>query len=201
MKTWDEARRRAEVLRYLRYRGGAIDPESEALVASGMEQVRAVTHPRELWRIYDLAAVPGGLRLPGTTLMLPGQHIARHLQGCDRAALLAATLGAELDALLRQESRRDMTRAVILDAAASQYIEEICDAADRLIQEEAAREGRSTTLRFSPGFGDLPLDLQPLILTVLDAPRRIGLTATASNLLLPQKSVTAIIGLKNPGTA
>jgi hypothetical protein len=55
--------------------------------------------------------------------------------------------------------------------------------------------GLTITRRFSPGYGDLPLDIQPALLAVLDAERRIGLTCTQSLILLPRKSVTALIGL------
>ena len=51
------------------------------------------------------------------------------------------------------------------------------------------------TDRFSPGYGDLPLDLQPALCAALDAQRRLGLTVTDSLLLNPVKSVTAVIGL------
>ena len=60
---------------------------------------------------------------------------------------------------------------------------------------EAAARGLRTNFRFSPGFGDLPLAVQPAFLAALDAPRRIGLAATAGNLLVPTKSVTAVVGL------
>ena len=51
------------------------------------------------------------------------------------------------------------------------------------------------TWRFSPGYGDLPIEIQGEFLQVLDAPKRIGLYATANNILTPRKSVTAVIGL------
>jgi hypothetical protein len=129
-------------------------------------------------------------------LILPGKHIAKHLAGCSQLILLAATLGTEVDQLLYTESLRDVAGAVILDAAANQYIEEICDGANRIIAEEAQRDGYAITPRFSPGYGDLPLNVQPGLIALLNAERRIGLTLTASLMLLPQKSVTAIIGLR-----
>jgi hypothetical protein len=55
--------------------------------------------------------------------------------------------------------------------------------------------GYSQTWRFSPGYGDLPLDIQTEFLQILDAPKRIGLNTTANNILTPRKSVTAVIGL------
>ena len=49
--------------------------------------------------------------------------------------------------------------------------------------------------RYSPGYGDLPLSLQGDLLWLLDAPRRVGLTVSPSHILLPRKSVTAILGI------
>ena len=49
--------------------------------------------------------------------------------------------------------------------------------------------------RFSPGYGDFPLEYQRELLGVLDAAKRIGLTLTDSLLMAPSKSVTAVIGV------
>ena len=51
------------------------------------------------------------------------------------------------------------------------------------------------SFRYSPGYGDLGIDIQKEILRILNAPRKIGLTASKYNILLPTKSVTAIIGV------
>ena len=48
---------------------------------------------------------------------------------------------------------------------------------------------------FSPGYGDLPLDLQREIFAALDCPKRIGVSLNESLLMSPSKSVSAIIGL------
>ena len=65
------------------------------------------------------------------------------------------------------------------------------------LQREAARRlpALYQTDRFSPGYGDLPLTLQPGILAALDAGRRAGITLLPSLLMNPSKSVTAIFGL------
>ena len=112
---------------------------------------------------------------------------------CTQAALLACTLGPGFDTLLRTEQARDMSRAVLLDACGSVWVEAGCDQAEH---ELAARfPGRFLTDRFSPGYGDFPLDIQPAICTALDTRRRLGLHVTDSLLLNPVKSVTAVIGL------
>ena len=88
-----------------------------------------------------------------------------------------------------------MARAVMLDACGSALVESGCNAAE---EELAARfPGRYLTDRFSPGYGDLPLALQPAICAALDAGRRVGVQVTDSFLMNPSKSVTAVIGLSD----
>ena len=88
---------------------------------------------------------------------------------------------------------RDMAQAVLLDALGSAWVEMGCDAAEK---ELAARlPGLYLTDRFSPGYGDLPLSVQPEILTATDAMRRLGTQVTQSCLINPRKTVTAVIGI------
>ena len=51
------------------------------------------------------------------------------------------------------------------------------------------------TDRFSPGYGDLPLCIQPEVCAALDAGRRVGIHVSDSFLMNPMKSVTAVIGI------
>ena len=50
---------------------------------------------------------------------------------------------------------------------------------------------------FSPGYGDLPLDTQKELVQVLDMHRKIGVSLTDSCLMVPSKSVTAILGISD----
>ncbi len=115
------------------------------------------------------------------------------LNGCDRAILFAATLGAGVDRLLMQAALRSPAHQFVADAAASALVEALCDRA-----EQDLCGPRAHTHRFSPGYGDLPLTLQPALLNLLDAHRQIGIALTDSLLMTPTKSVTAILGLRNP---
>ena len=107
--------------------------------------------------------------------------------------MLCATLGAEADRLIRVSQISDMPRAVVIDALASAMTEQVCAEVDRLLAEQM--EGCYFTYRFSPGYGDYPIELQREFLRFLDAPRKIGLTVTESFLLTPAKSVTAVAGI------
>lgn len=136
------------------------------------------------------------LDLPCDTIM-GGRDIANHLDGCEKAILMCATLGAEIDKLIRISQISDMAKAVVLDSLASVAVEQVCNKVDEIIAEKY--DGYYMTFRFSPGYGDYPISLQQDFLRMLDAPRKIGLTTNENFLLMPTKSVTAVMGLsKNP---
>jgi cobalamin-dependent methionine synthase I len=109
---------------------------------------------------------------------------------------MAATLGSEAESLLRRAQSRSMGDALILDALGSAAIEAVCDQLCAEIAQELSP--RRLTARFSPGYGDLPLDQQRELFAVLDVTRRIGVSLSESALMLPQKSVTALIGVRAP---
>ncbi|MCL2375602.1 MAG: methionine synthase, partial [Firmicutes bacterium] len=51
------------------------------------------------------------------------------------------------------------------------------------------------TTRFSPGFGDFDLSYQPTMLYLVKAEKNAGIGLTDRHLLVPQKSVSAVIGM------
>lgn len=121
--------------------------------------------------------------------------LTRNLKGCDEIVLFAATIGIEIDRLIARYSRVSPAKALMFQAIGAERIESLCDTFnDELSQKERA-SGRYTRPRFSPGYGDLPLELQRRIFDVLDCPRKIGLSLNDSFLMSPSKSVTAIIGI------
>lgn len=123
------------------------------------------------------------------------RSLCKRLEDCDRAIVFCATVGVELDRLIARYSRISPARAVMLDAIGTERIEALCDVLEAQIKSE--REGTGgIASRFSPGYGDLPLDFQRPLITALEASKRIGVALNESLLMSPSKSVTAIIGLK-----
>lgn len=182
----------AEVLRYMGCPPERADGALIAQVEACARELLAVIRPRWSWRTVSLTLEAGGVRLENG-LLLPGEDLKAHLSGCGRAALFCATLGAEADGLIRRTERLDMSKALTLDCCASAAIEAVCDRIETELQGNFP--GCSFPFRYSPGYGDLPLEVQGPLLDLLDAPRRAGLCATVSHLLTPRKSVTAILGI------
>ena len=155
-----------------------------------IEQLLAV---RTAYRIHPIEVAEGGVVVCG--VMLAGVSLTKHLAGCSECAVMAVTLGMDVDRMMRRLQVIDMGQAVRLDGDANRYIEDICDSLQREITVDAHERGLYVTTRFSPGYGDLALGYQRDLLRLSGADKTTGITATSSNLLVPQKSVTAIIGL------
>lgn len=106
---------------------------------------------------------------------------------------MAATLGIEIDRFISYTAQTNVGHSVITDAAATAAVEVLCDYLEAQI--EKFETPSVLTRRYSCGYGDLPLGLQPKILTALNAPKLIGLNCSSSDIMIPRKSVTAIMGI------
>lgn len=184
---------KAEAARYMGIRT-APDEKTAELLDRYEKIVRSRLMPAYVWRESQLTFSTEGVYLSGLSVPLTGKSIQKLLTGCDKAVVLAATVSAAADSLIRQAAVSDMAGAVVADALCSAAIEQVCDIAETEIFGDMPRENR--TYRFSPGYGDLPIELQKNLLDFLNAQRRIGLSCTDSHMLTPTKSVTAIIGVK-----
>ena len=183
-----------EALRYLGA-GRQAPPELRREAENMARRLTARLQPRYTYRVFSMKREDGTLRLAEASLALPGQDARTMLADCGRVVLLGCTLGAEFESMLRAEQARDMAQAVILDACGSAWVEAGCDEAER---EIAARfPSQYLTDRFSPGYGDLPLSIQPAICGALDLGRRMGIHVSERFLMNPSKSVTALIGISD----
>lgn len=183
---------KTEAASYMAIRG-ELTAQINEILDRAEEQVRKALSPKYTYREASLYYYGDELFAEGFNTPLKGNDIKEHLKGCTKVIILAATLSSEADKLIRQAEVRDMAEALAVDALCSAAIEQVCDRAEEEIFAEAS--GAYRTSRYSPGYGDFPIEMQSHILEFLNAMRRIGLTATDSSLLVPTKSVTAVIGV------
>lgn len=179
-----------EILRYLGYGGQALEADLIAQLHRCMQAMKETAAPRAVYRRFALQETT----LQEAALTLQGVDAAGRLSGCHGAIIMAATVGAEVESLLMQTQVRSMADAVIMDACASAAIENICDNLETDLRRELEAGGEYLTERFSPGYGDLPLSQQRAILAAVNA-SAAGITLTRTNIMVPRKSVTAIMGI------
>jgi len=124
--------------------------------------------------------------MPKLPFAIDSRDLAKCLRGCDEVIVFAATIGLELDRYIAKYQHISATRALLAQAFGAERIEALCDAFCKEF---------SGTPRFSPGYGDLPLETQKDIFVLLDCEKNIGVSLTDGLLMMPSKSVTAIFGV------
>ena len=122
---------------------------------------------------------------------IKSSSISKVLEGCERAILIALSSGLDVDRLISKKHYLSDTDAFLLDAIASAAVESFADYVCANISKNKAM-----TRRFSPGYSDFSIEVQPAFLDSLDAHNTVGIALTDSFLMIPAKSITAIIGIK-----
>lgn len=162
--------------------------EAERLVL-GAARCRTCWTRVEVKRLSDNSLILGDIEVVSADL-------SRRLCGCDEAFVFAATVGVGADRAIRTAEVKSPLLSLACDSAGSALVEELCDAINTELAEEAKKQGRQTTKRFSAGYGDLSLEYQRQICRLLDTPRNIGASLTDGVMMTPSKTVTAIVGIR-----
>ena len=121
--------------------------------------------------------------------------IKKNLRQSQSIILFAATIGIELDRFIAKYSVISPATALLLQSLGNERIEALCDAFNEDMRKKKLSQGFNLRPRFSPGYGDLPIEYQKTVFELL-SPSRIGITLNDSYFMTPSKSVTAIIGVE-----
>jgi hypothetical protein len=189
-KTYDEPPvNMKEILRYAR-----CDEETEqvsSLVRSCLDEVLPKLTYKVCYGEFPLE-IKDGLCDFGD-FSVSSEKLALNLDRCDRAVIFSGTIGVDIDRIISKYAHLSPSKAVVVQAIGAERIEALCNT----FCKDYAKENRvSLKPRFSPGFGDLSLDFQKEIFSVLGCADRIGVTLRDSMIMSPSKSVTAIVGIK-----
>jgi hypothetical protein len=190
-----------QVLRRLGYPQGGredVDPGIGALLDEEMRRAEGLFSPGGVCRFLKTAPhAPGRVAFENSDFTIQSRQVARMLSAADVAVVFMVTIGpgleAAMDGLLKAG---ETTNAFILDAIGSETADALADELHwNRLKAEADRLGYSVTPRFSPGYGDWSLEAQAEIMQLCGG-GRIGLSLTPSFLMVPQKSVSAVLGWK-----
>ena len=183
------------------------DVLADAAVADGLTTTRTYEDGADLAHDASQAGLAGArsygeefgtgnaVLLAGTVLRLTGRDVAAHLDGALGVALLCVTLGMPSERELARLALTCPLDQVIFDSVANALVERAADAAEARVVAMARKHGLYAGDRYAPGYGDLGLDVQGALLDALNARKLLGVSLTPSDLLVPTKSETAVIGL------
>lgn len=177
--------------------------EKEVLRYLGMKEANnqiEVQMRREISSAYDNATLKASyIRVPIAVRddevdfgfdVVKSKSLAINLKECKEAYIFVATLGILNDRAIEKRFKIDKLSGAIFDCASTTLIESFCDYVNEYFRKE-----NSLRPRFSPGYGDFSIEHQKSILKALDAYKNVGVTLTESLMMIPSKSVTAVVGI------
>lgn len=187
---------RKEIYRYLGYRKIQSTQQIDRMIDACIEQMEKVLEPKHNMVFYPVS-FPEKDRIIIGPMHITSKGLYRNLQNCDQVVLMAATIGMGIDRLIRRAEILNMVEAAIYQAAGAAYIEAYCDQINQDLITAQKAKGKTCRPRFSPGYGDFSLSYQTYFRDLLDMPRTVGISLTESLLMIPSKSVTAVIGISS----
>jgi len=174
-----------------------ITPQQEQQIDRHINEALALIHLQGAMIRLPICARGDGFVMLGEDLRLDSTNLATFLRNCDEVLVLGATAGEAVMAAIRGDMATDaVTRAVIFDATASEMADGALDWLMDYTRRDLIREGKMLlNQRYSAGYGDLALTNQQLFYMILNM-KEIGVQITPEFLLIPEKSVTAVTGIR-----
>lgn len=185
---------KSEIYRYLGYKTGMpIEDTVSVMVDEILQNVLTGSRPKVCYKRFFVEL---GEETDFGFMRVKSKALATNLAGCSEAVIFAATIGIYTDRQIQKETILSPSRACVYQAVGATVIEAVCDEFNEWIRRNEENKGNSLKPRYSPGYGDVSLEIQKDIFRELDCAKWIGVTLTDSLLMIPEKSVTAIIGIK-----
>jgi len=176
-----------------RYAGVAAQGRDPSQLAPYLDLCKEFKTGKVCWTTVPVSI--DGDRVSLGSLNVKSNGLSINLKNCSNAILFGATIGIRFDMLIRKTMARDLAGSIWLQAIGTERIEALCNGFCEEQERKASEKGFLLKPRFSPGYGDCPLTFQKDMFSLLDCSRHIGLSLTDSCLMVPSKSVTAIIGI------
>lgn len=184
----DVSLRMSEILRYSRCDEN-IGEELKSLLDECIELCKKEIKPEVCWKEVNITSECDFYL---DTYKVDSDNLKGMLEGYDKAVVFAATVGLGIDKLTRRYSLTAPEKAVFMQAVGAEAVEALCDK----FCGELAEWYDEITPRFSPGYGDLALDFQKSVDEMLSMSRNVGITLLDNLMMVPTKSVTAIVGVR-----
>ena len=188
----DEFRRR-EIYRYLRLEGHAPDAVTAADVERNLKRLHNTV-------VVQLAASLRPVTKEGDSIVFgdfstTSAVLQKNMKTSEYALLFAMTLGPAVDRLISRLLITSKADAFITDACCAEYLESYANGYCAHVAKEAAQQGFIAHPRFSPGFADFGLEFQWPLIRSLQADKKMHIALTEGNMLVPTKTITALMGV------
>ena len=169
-----------------------------SLIDDYAEHAHHLINPSHSYVIKDVEWARGSIAFIEDSIIFKSHVIAQLLEHCSHVAIFLVTIGKYLEEMAWDLARDGLIlQATVLDAIGSDAVEKVADFAQDRIKEIAEAQGLVTSQRFSPGYCDWNIGQQRILFHALTG-NTLGIRLTGECLMVPQKSISGIIGMGSP---
>jgi hypothetical protein len=174
-----------------------ISREVETIIDEEIHNSKSLLIPRKILKICKIEFPDDtSLKICGNFLIY-SKSLQMRLYDCVYVYIFAATVGDLITKKMTEYIQKgEFTRAIVVDSIGSVAVESFAETVNQEINQLCSKSGYSTTKRFSPGFGDWSIVDQKPFLDLIDA-KKIGININENYQMLPEKSISAVIGVKS----
>ncbi len=174
------------ILHYLMIQGD-VDDETDKLIEECIKEVKELSLFKYIHKLIHLSHLP--LKVNELDMVLESKDLQLYLGECQKAILIACTLGSEVDRKLKYYEYYDMSKAVVFDAVCNAYLEECADAYEETLNINPR------TYRLCPGYGDIPLEYNKKFASFLQVDKHLLVSINHGGIFVPLKTMVGIIGI------
>jgi hypothetical protein len=185
-----------QVCRYIGYEDGQkLSARISSLVDDYAEHAHGLVNPSYAYVIKDVEWARGSIAFIEGSISFKSRIIAKLLGRCTQVAIFLVTIGRYLEETSFQLAKDGLVlQATVLDAIGSVAVEQVAGFVQARVREIARADGHVTSRRFSPGYCDWNIGQQQMLFYALTG-NTIGIRLTGECLMIPQKSMSGIIGI------
>lgn len=149
------------------------------------------TEAKAVYGFFSCEAIEDGIKVMDTSFK--SRMLANRFRHAKEIGLFVVTIGSSIETMVKNAfDENDYVNGLVYDAIGSEYADSLAQALHKLLEKE---KGYCMS-RCSPGYGDWQLSEQKKLFEFVPGDK-IGVKLTGSFLMLPEKSVSAIIGFSD----
>jgi hypothetical protein len=182
----------------LGYRGKfTLTPRISSIIKGYIENTHDLIEPSYSYVIRDVERVRRSCVFVGGSILFESSVISKLLVNCNKVAIFVATIGNRLEEMvLKLSIDGRVLQSAVLDAIGSVATDNLADVVQSEIAEIVGKQGLVISPRFSPGYCDWTIRQQNAVFSAVDT-KHAGVNLTEGYLMVPQKSISGIIGIGN----
>ncbi|MGD8387810.1 MAG: hypothetical protein PVG49_11765 [Desulfobacteraceae bacterium] len=179
--------------------GQGIDPHRAGpnLVAAAgevLEEAQSLIDPAAVYTFLKVRDFHHQTVMLDEWVTFQGPLAARALAGSKEVALAVCTIGVALELRVKELFSGDPVRALALDGAGIAALRTVSEHVVERVRETASKKGWGSGMRAQPGQEGWPIEQQSMMFKALPT-REIGVRLSGSGLMIPQKSVSMVVGM------